>query len=364
MNQVDNVLQSIASRIGELTTAERNMIGDLHAEISRRRNAPVRYGLVAALPKELSAIKAALDNYEEEYSEASNILYYRGKIVSPIHGNESHEIIVATTIKMGNSAAAIAVTSLVKDFPALTDVIMVGIAGGVPGEQGADDDVRLGDIVVSNGRGVVQYDMRKVEEGKDICRDQSQPPSNHLLSFVGNLESERRLGRRPWEAHIQTIASKTENGRRPEDQTDQRQKLRSGPETDPRRLHGQPVVHTGMIGSANILLKSEKVRNRLKKEHKILAVEMEGSGIADASWTFRVGYLLVRGICDYCDKSKNDIWQEYAAAAAAGYMRALIEKVPVKRVSIFDKLSEPQNLGAPVLPAALPKDPSPQPPTV
>lgn len=41
-----------------------------------------------------------------------------------------------------------------------------------------------------------------------------------------------------------------------------------------------------------------------------------------------VGYLVVRGICDYCDSHKNDDWQQYAAIVAAAYTRALIESMP------------------------------------
>jgi len=52
---------------------------------------------------------------------------------------------------------------------------------------------------------------------------------------------------------------------------------------------------------------------------------MEGSGIADATWNFEVGYLIIRGICDYCDENKNDIWQKYASIAASVYTRALLE---------------------------------------
>jgi len=54
---------------------------------------------------------------------------------------------------------------------------------------------------------------------------------------------------------------------------------------------------------------------------------MEGSGIADAAWTAGQQYFIVRGICDYCDEKKNDIWQGYAAVVAAAYTRALISSI-------------------------------------
>ena len=58
---------------------------------------------------------------------------------------------------------------------------------------------------------------------------------------------------------------------------------------------------------------------------------MEASGIVDASWTHGVGYLVVRGICDYCDSLKNDTWQPYAAVAAASFVRSLLESMPAEQ---------------------------------
>ena len=89
-----------------------------------------------------------------------------------------------------------------------------------------------------------------------------------------------------------------------------------------------PKVFKGGIASANTLLKNPEKRNMLKKDFGVLAVEMEASGIADASWNHSVGYLVVRGICDYCDTHKNDLWQEYAALVAAAYTKSIIEALP------------------------------------
>jgi nucleoside phosphorylase len=54
---------------------------------------------------------------------------------------------------------------------------------------------------------------------------------------------------------------------------------------------------------------------------------MEGSGIADATWNAGQHYLVIRGICDYCDGKKDGVWQGYAAAVAAAYARAVIAAV-------------------------------------
>jgi tetratricopeptide (TPR) repeat protein len=87
-------------------------------------------------------------------------------------------------------------------------------------------------------------------------------------------------------------------------------------------------VFAATIAAANNLLKNAAYRDYLGTTFNVKAVEMEGSGIADAAWMdSRAGYLVVRGICDYCDGQKGDIWQGYAAVAAAAYVRALIESM-------------------------------------
>lgn len=53
-------------------------------------------------------------------------------------------------------------------------------------------------------------------------------------------------------------------------------------------------------------MKNYQKRQQLKKKFGVYAVEMEASGIADATWEMGTGYIVIRGICDYCDDYKND----------------------------------------------------------
>jgi nucleoside phosphorylase len=98
---------------------------------------------------------------------------------------------------------------------------------------------------------------------------------------------------------------------------------------DAERRTGQPRVFLGPIASANTLLKDPVRRDALREQLGAKAVEMEGSGVQDATWSHGVGYLVVRGICDYCDSNKNDLWQRFAAVVAAAYVRAVLEAMPV-----------------------------------
>jgi nucleoside phosphorylase len=98
--------------------------------------------------------------------------------------------------------------------------------------------------------------------------------------------------------------------------------------TDKSRRPDFPRVHSGTIGTADTLLKSDVTRDDLRDRFGVRAVEMEASGLQNAAWAQGRDVFVIRGICDYCDKHKNDDWQYYAALVAAAYSRALIEAMP------------------------------------
>lgn len=98
-----------------------------------------------------------------------------------------------------------------------------------------------------------------------------------------------------------------------------------------REASVQSKVHYGRIASGNVVQKNPKRRDSLNNDFGIIAIEMESSGIKDATRLAGNGYLAVRGICDYCDSQKNDTWQNYASAVSAAYARALIESIPTRQ---------------------------------
>lgn len=66
-------------------------------------------------------------------------------------------------------------------------------------------------------------------------------------------------------------------------------------------------------------MKSGEDRDKISKEEKVIAFEMESAGIWDI-----FPCLVIKGVCDYADSHKNKAWQPYAAAAAAACMKALL----------------------------------------
>ena len=301
-------------------------------------------GIVTALPKEYAAVEGMLDNVVEYTAPGSGAgrRYRSGQM--PASGGSQHSVAVALA-DMGNNAAAIRASRMLDHFPDLKSIIMVGIAGGVPHPAKVEDHVRLGDVVVSGQGGVVQYDFDKQEY--DFAKDKPvikyrfppRPPSAMLLEAVRLMSASELRGEHAWIKFIDR-ARELHDARRPTDETD---KLYASDDPDrliphpidPQRVPNQPRVFVGPIASANTLLKNPKLRDALRDQFGVKAVEMEGSGIADATWAHDVGYLVVRGICDYCDSRKNDAWQGYAAVAAAAYARGLMASMPAEEEDVM-----------------------------
>jgi nucleoside phosphorylase len=177
-----------------------------------------RFGIVTALPKEFAAVRAMLDELEPRSIKDDPNDYLTGTIPSA-DGGGAHRVVVTLLKKTGNNSAAAVASHLIRSFPTISDVLMVGIAGGVANPNNVEKHVRLGDIVISIESGVVQYDNGKLAEGKLEIRDTSQTPSAALVGKVKYLEAERIAGRRPWEAHFDR-ARNLEGATRPPAQTD------------------------------------------------------------------------------------------------------------------------------------------------
>jgi len=298
----------------------------------RLQGGACRFGVVTALPLEFAAMKEMFEESDTREIDGDPNMYVIGVIPALTGGR--HLVVLTMLNEIGNNTAASAATNLIRSFQNVEEVLMVGIAGGIPSPESPSEHVRLGDVVVCDRDGVVQYDNLKIGE-KTTVRSAASKPSARMIQAAKHLEAKRLKGEAPWEGYIPR-AEALEGAKRPEDSTDHLFQWESGAAKeiqhpiDPQRRSGQPRIHYGKIGAANILLKDPIIRDQLK-ETKVRAVEMEGSGIADGTWQHSKDYMVIRGISDYCDGKKCDYWQPYAASSAAAYARALIESVPVKQ---------------------------------
>ena len=89
----------------------------------------------------------------------------------------------------------------------------------------------------------------------------------------------------------------------------------------PPRETGAPQIHYGLIASGDRVMRNAR-RTHLNAQSDlgdVLCFEMEAAGILT-----EFPCLVIRGISDYADSHKNDVWHHYAAAAAAGCAKELL----------------------------------------
>src|SRR2546421_5533120 len=117
-------------------------------------------GIITALPLELSAARACLDEVHgkpQSKNPSDNNTYSLGCI-------GDHKVVIACLPNgiYGITPAAIVASKMLSSFPSIRFGLMVGIGGAAQSEK---YDIRLGDIVVSEPSakfgGLVQYDLGK-----------------------------------------------------------------------------------------------------------------------------------------------------------------------------------------------------------
>ncbi|KAN0073570.1 hypothetical protein V8E54_008790, partial [Elaphomyces granulatus] len=307
-------------------------------------------GWICALQAELAASQAMLDEEHPDLLQAENDTnaYTLGRI-------GQHNVVLACLPSgtTGISAAATAARDLLRSFPKVRFGLMVGVGGGAPSNPSDNpgEDIRLGDVVVSNPEGncggVLQYDLGKtVRDGKFIQTGSLNKPPTVLMTGVSKLQAWHLRKGNAIQGHVDSMLESNPamqqkfKYRNPkDDQLFQADYDHMDGEKDCKncseehlvqrksRTPGVPVIHYGLIGSANQVMRHGVTREKLRQERGILCFEMEAAGLMD-----NFPCLVIRGICDYSDTHKNKNWQPYAAATAAAYAKELLRVIPPVQV--------------------------------
>ncbi len=233
---------------------------------------------------------------------------------------------------------------------------MVGVGGGVPDFSDFNDHVRLGDIVVGTasrqGKPVyIHCDKYESTEGRSDFTTQSWMELDHTLhAGVKKLRDlhERELHtRKPWEKYIEEgkdiLHAEESSFHRPAAKNDKLFATIDGelvqvehprpPYGYDRYIHDNvPRVRYGPIGSNKYVARNEPLRMEFKKMFGVMAFDGAfGEVLNTLERKKKNSYLIVRGIADYEEGSKNKDWQPYAALAAASYTKALLVAIPSRR---------------------------------
>ncbi|KAL4911911.1 nucleoside phosphorylase domain-containing protein [Aspergillus aurantiobrunneus] len=289
---------------------------------------------ICALPLEAAAARAMLDRAHPSPQGFSDPNAYE---FGELNG---HHIVIAYLPNgvYGTTSAAAVVSRMRLTFPRLRYGLMVGIGGGVPGRN---NDIRLGDVVVSKPGpkhgGVIQYDYGKtIQDGQFVQTGTLNQPPHALLSQLSQVKAKQiTTGNNVMSEIINRVLERYPNMEEdfspPGENTDFLfESSYSHPDNEcdcmkcdkrhlvqrQRRGIKAPYVHYGLIASGNQVMKDSGTRDRLAKEYGILCFEMEAAGLMNELPT-----LVIRGICDYCDSHKQKQWQGYAALTAAAFTK-------------------------------------------
>ncbi|WP_280395623.1 5'-methylthioadenosine/S-adenosylhomocysteine nucleosidase [Nocardia brasiliensis] len=268
-------------------------------------------GIITALPEENAALSELIDEPHRIDIAGDGAAYLIGTVPSSLPGCP-HRVVLTLLTETGNAAAAQGCAHLMRSFPSLGHILMVGIAAGIPAPLSPDKHVALGDLVISTW-GLVDYDH--VYEGPDgpRLRQPFPSPSPTLCAAAKTLERKETLGDRPWKALLAEAERRLPDFARPPTHT------------DPLGSCGDlPRVHYGRIGSADRALRNAAVRDQLAARHDLHAIEMEGKGVGLAAFAAGREWFIVRAISDYGDEHTDRRWRKYASLAAAAYTRALL----------------------------------------
>ena len=321
-------------------------------------------GWICALPIERAAAEAILDTEPAPADFLQNAsdpnVYSWGRM-------GGHGIVIASLSSgvYGVAAAATTASGLLASLPHIRIGLFVGIGAGIP-RLDDDIDIRLGDVVVSRPEGphggVCQYDLMKAKPGGECeLKGFLNSPPEVLLKALASLQAFHEQ-----EDSRMTVIMKDMLERKPKMAKITKQNpgyIYQGEQHDrffrsdynhvggqncrrcetqheivrDKRDSTEPYIHYGTVASGNTLVKDAATRDRILTAvgDPCLCLEMEAAGLMN-----NFPCLVIRGICDYADSHKNDIWQRYAAATAAAYARELLDYVPKRDLEMTQSIKE------------------------
>jgi nucleoside phosphorylase len=199
-----------------------------------------------------------------------------------------YEIVVVQLAGMGNQNSAWTTSDVINDWHPRA-VLVVGIAAGA-------GEALLGDVVV--GSAVLYYEAGTATQAGIQSEPYMYPADAQLYH--------KAITTGVWIEEILAVR--------------------------PDNSSARPSVRYGVIASGEKVVADESMRDAIARVHrKMIAIEMEAFGVAAAASRsdFLVRQLAIRGICDKADQKKDDRWQDYAAAAAASFVRHYLLERPL-----------------------------------
>lgn len=291
---------------------------------------------------------------DEEHERPKYNTYYDENtyVCGSING---HTVVIATCPAgaTSNLNAGRLTAAMFKTFPNIRMALLVGIGGGIPRQNVSDealDDVHLGDVVVGwpgDGKDACIYHDRgraKVADNFEIV-GRVQDPDWRLTNALAVLKSDHDLDMTTLDdqaSRLQRYKKKTlfAHPGLEHDKLFEATYHHNGDyytrcaACDSDKLVDRPprteddrntfVFHLGRIATGNAVIQDAELRDRIRSScDGALCIEMEAAGV-----DVNRRCLVIRGISDYADSHKSDVWRHYAAGKAAAFARELLCRVP------------------------------------
>jgi nucleoside phosphorylase len=306
-------------------------------------------GWICALPIEVAAARATLDRVHDNLPLDRNPDDNNNYILGSLQG---HNVVVAypNSGVYGTTSVADVASQLHASYTSVRFNLMVGIAGGVPNTR---EDIRLGDVVVSKSTagwpGVVQFNANGERTDDQFVRGRAlDQPTPLLLTAMSKAETATIFDESKMPQYISEIVQKdpvTFAHPGPEqdvlfepnyDHATIESEESGCSHCDPDSIQSRqpredqnPIVHYGLVASSHHLTRHGATQDKFAHKHGILCLETEATGLKNAAQ-----YLVIRGICDYADSHRSELWHAYAAAAAAAYAKEILSFIPAVSKSI------------------------------
>ncbi|MDM8564036.1 caspase family protein [Candidatus Halobeggiatoa sp. HSG11] len=261
--------------------------------------------IITALEKEKNAVLRHLDNNKCEKIQVGS--YTADKFNLSNDNKENFcQVVLLCQNKMGNVAVGITTTQVINDLnPNL--IVLAGIAGGMQDDNEQTDLINitkdkrlLGDLIAAEQ--IVGYEQQKIKDETTESRDDVLRPTHKII------QAAKKFSYKQW--ILKPILER--------------------PDGTTGRVN--PNIHWGVIASGEKILADNNSASKIQDHwSKLVGIEMEGYGTALAAYMAesRPEFLMVKGICDWADSSKNDEWQEYAADVAAAFVINLLKSNPL-----------------------------------
>jgi nucleoside phosphorylase len=296
----------------------------------------------------------------EQEGDGDHNCYFLGEV-------GGHNVVIAFLPKktLGSVSVSAAAVHMQHTFKHIRVVLLVGVGSGAPS---ASDDIRLGDVVVSEPMGstggVIRFERNSAgamssmpSEPAGVGNTDSgaiffpsgglDPPPMVLLTAMSGLRAEHemvdskmgeylaRAAKRYPKLRAKLVPPTGKATAATADRLYEAGYTHVGPRDagcdscdvrklvprldDERPPDGGPAVHYGVIASGECDLRSGLEREQARQALGVKCFESAAAGLAD-----NFPCLVIRGICDYADSHASNRWRSYAAATAAAYAMELL----------------------------------------